>query len=162
MGVRNCRELGINLQKIIDRLMKNEDLLKLLYYTDKDPLGNNNLTEEQKKSEVFNELVRFVPKVGTREDSKSTVTLYITNGSKLDNTEFVGITVCIDCVTQLDQWIIKDSNLRPFAILGELQKSLEGKVINGLGTLGGGDFELSWLTEEASCYVIKFHLTQYG
>jgi hypothetical protein len=36
MGVRNCGELGINLQKICSRLLANDDLLKLLYYTETD------------------------------------------------------------------------------------------------------------------------------
>jgi hypothetical protein len=32
MGVRNCAELGENLQKIVKRLLANDDLVKLLYY----------------------------------------------------------------------------------------------------------------------------------
>jgi hypothetical protein len=39
MGVRNCREIGENLQKIVTRLMANDRLVNLLYYTDKDPLN---------------------------------------------------------------------------------------------------------------------------
>jgi hypothetical protein len=39
MGVRNCRDLGENAQKIMKRLLANQKLLKLLYYTDKDPLS---------------------------------------------------------------------------------------------------------------------------
>ena len=37
MGARNCQELGINLQKICSRLMANDNLVKLLYYTEIDP-----------------------------------------------------------------------------------------------------------------------------
>ena len=37
MGVRNCSEIGVNLHNIINRLLNNDDLVKLLYYTDKDP-----------------------------------------------------------------------------------------------------------------------------
>lgn len=48
MGVRNCEELGQNLQKIIMRLVSNEDLVKLLYYTDDNPLEHPALTTEQK------------------------------------------------------------------------------------------------------------------
>jgi len=39
MAVRHCRELGENLQKIVTRLMANDRLVNLLYYTDKDPLN---------------------------------------------------------------------------------------------------------------------------
>ena len=49
-------------------------------------------------------------------------------------------------------WIFKNTNVRPFAILGEIEKSLQGKSINGLGKIDGGDFDLSFLTKEMSCY----------
>ena len=49
---RNLEEMGINLQKIITRLQKNQNLLKLLYYTDKDPLSQPDLTDEQIKKIV--------------------------------------------------------------------------------------------------------------
>ena len=45
MGVRNCREIGENLQKIVARLMANDRLVNLLYYTDKDPLNQPPLTK---------------------------------------------------------------------------------------------------------------------
>ena len=32
MGVRNCAEIGENLQKIVTRLMANADLVNVLYY----------------------------------------------------------------------------------------------------------------------------------
>ena len=47
MGVRNCKELGINLQKIITRLMANDNLVKLLWYGDADPLSKAALTKEE-------------------------------------------------------------------------------------------------------------------
>ena len=37
MGVR--AELGENLQKIVKRLLANDDLVKLLYYEQDDPMG---------------------------------------------------------------------------------------------------------------------------
>ena len=39
MDVRHCKEIGISLQKIIKRLLANQNLCKLLYYTGKDPLN---------------------------------------------------------------------------------------------------------------------------
>ena len=43
MASRNCQELGINLQKICSRLLANDDLIKLLYYADQDPLAQGAL-----------------------------------------------------------------------------------------------------------------------
>ena len=51
--------------------------------------------------------------------------------------------------------------MRPFAIMGEVQESLNGKTINGLGKMVGGDFDLQFLSEEISCYVQMFYITSY-
>ena len=43
--------------------------------------------------------------------------------------------------------------------MGEIQKSLNGKVIYGIGKLLGGYFEINFLTDEISCYEMTFDLT---
>ena len=162
MGVRNCRDLGENAQKIMKRLLANQKLLKLLYYTDKDPLSQPDLTDEQIQNEVFETLVKITPRVGPKETSHSIVTMRITRGRENDeNSEFKDVSINIEVFVPLTQWIIKDVQLRPFAILGEIQESLNGKTINGLGKLQGGDFDLNFLTEEISAYEQYFYLTSY-
>ena len=161
MGARNCQELGINLQKICSRLLANDNLIKLLYYVDLDPLDKTALTAEQKQK-IFNDLVCIIPKVGTRTDSKSVIAIYVPKAAGLSgNSEYKTVTIAIDIFVPITQWIIKDSNLRPFAIMGEIQNSLNGKTINGLGKIKGGDFELVLLTDEMSGYRQIFTITEY-
>ena len=45
--------------------------------------------------------------------------------------------------------------------MGEIQKSLDGKKIEGLGKMVGGDFALNFLTEEIGAYEQTFMLTTY-
>lgn len=162
MGVRNCIEIGENLQKIIKRLMANDNLVNLLYYTDKDPLNQPHLTEQEKKEEVFEKLIKIIPRVGPKETAKSIISIRVTGGSKINsNTDFRNIKISIEVFVPLTQWIIKDTNLRPFAILGEIEKSLQGKTVNGLGKIEGGDFELNFLTDEIGAYEQFFWLTTY-
>lgn len=162
MSVRNCAELGINLQYIIKRLFANQDLLKLLYYTDKDPLSHEDLTQEQIQDEIFEKLIKIVPRVGPKETAHSIVAVRIARGQGLaSNNEFRNITIGVEIFVPLTQWIIKDSNLRPFAIMGEIQKALNGKKIEGLGKMVGGDFALNFLTEEIGAYEQTFVITSY-
>lgn len=162
MGVRNCGELGINLQKIISRLLANNDLIKLLYYNDIDPLSGAELTQQEKQTKIYQKLIRIVPALGELGETQSALLVYINGANNYsDNTEFKNIRISIDVVTPLNTWIIKDSNLRPFSIIGEVQKSLDGKVINGLGTLRDNGFSLVSLTEETSIYKINYELTDY-
>lgn len=162
MYVRDLGELGINLQKIITRLQSNQDLLKLLYYTDKDPLSHEDLTSDQIKEEVFEQLIKVVPRVAYKETAKSIISLRVVRGIvSEDNMEIIGISLGIEVFVPLTQWFIKDTSLRPFRIMGEIQKSLSGKVINGLGRVSGGDFSLNFLTDEISCYEMSFEIKQF-
>ena len=162
MKVRNCGDVGINAQYIVKRLMANQNLLKLLYYTDKDPLSHEDLTQEQIQEEVFEKLIKIVPRVGPKETAHSIIAVRIVRGRGLvTNSEFKNLTISIEIFVPMTQWIIKDTNLRPFAIMGEIQKSLNNKKIEGLGKLVGGDFDLNFLTEEISDYEQIFSLVSY-
>jgi hypothetical protein len=162
MKVRNCADIGVNAQYIIKRLLANQNLLKLLYYTDKDPLSHEDLTESQIQEEIFGKLIKVIPRVGPKETANSIVVLRIARGRGLaTNGEFKNVSISIETFVPMTQWIIKDTNLRPFAIMGEIQKSLNNKKIEGLGKLTGGDFDLNFLTEEISAYEQTFSLISY-
>lgn len=162
MGVRNCRDIGENLQKIVSRLMANEKLVKLLYYTGKDPYSSAALSTEEKKEEIYEKLIKVVPRVGPKETASSLIVVRVVKGkTNSENGEFKNLSIQIETFVPLTQWVIKDSNLRPFAIMGEIQESLNEKTINGLGKMVGGDFDLNFLSEEMSCYVQTFEIISY-
>ena len=162
MTVRNCADIGINAQYIIKRLLANQNLLKLLYYTDKDPLSHDDLTQEQIQTEIFDKFVKIVPRIGPKETAHSIIVLRIARGRGLvSNKEFKNVMFNIETFVPQTQWIIKDTNLRPFAIMGEVQKSLNGKKVEGLGKISGGDFDLNFMSEEMTAYEQDFVLTSY-
>ena len=162
MAVRNCKDVGENLQKIISRLMANDNLVNLLYYTDKDPLSGAPLTQEEKKEKIYEKLIKITPRVGPKETAHSIIVVQVTRGTaNMENSEFRDIAIRVEVFVPLTQWIIKNTNLRPFAILGEIQESLNNKTINGLGKMRGGDFDLNFISEEVSCYTQDFRITSY-
>ena len=82
MGVRNCRDIGENLQKIVSRLMANDNLVNLLYYTEKDPLGKTPLTQDEKKKFVYEKLIKVVPRVGPKETANSVIVIRVPRANK--------------------------------------------------------------------------------
>jgi hypothetical protein len=103
MSVRYYDELGENLQKIISRLMANDDLVKLLYYNDTDPLSHDNLTSEQKRLKVFNKLIKIVPRVTTQETTQSIITILVNNATTISsNKEFQNISITVEVFTPWD------------------------------------------------------------
>lgn len=162
MATRNLADMGTNLQKIINRLQSNQNLLKLLYYSGKDPYSEDDLTIEQIKNEVFEKLIKVIPRVGPKETAQSIIVLRVVRGrSNEGNNEFRDFELDIEVFVPMTQWIIKDSNLRPFAIMGEIHKSLNNKTIDGLGKMVGGNFQVNFLTDEMSCYEMAYYITTY-
>lgn len=162
MSVRNCTEIGPILQEVVSRLMANDRLCQLLYYTDRDPFSYPILSVEQKRELIYEKLIKVVPRVGSKELDNSVVVVRVARGSKNpDNNQFRDLSIYVESFVPLTQWLINDENLRPFLIMGEIQKSLDGKRMNQIGKMVGGDFELQVLTEEVSCYEQGFAITTY-
>ena len=161
MAVRNLSEIGENAQKIVKRLMSNQDLVKLLYYTDKDPLSHDDFTPEELKTKIYQKVIKIIPRIGPKEGAESIITINIVGGSQNENNEFKNIGVNVEVLVPLTQWFIKDDNLRPFKIMGEVQKSLNDKTINGLGKMTGGDFALNYISDEVIDYIQYFTITSY-
>ena len=125
-------------------------------------MSHEDLTAEQIQDEVFEKLVKIVPRVGPKETAHSVIAIRIARGRGLiTNKEFKNVNISIEIFVPMTQWIIKNTNLRPFAIMGEIQESLNGKKIEGLGKMVGGDFDLNFLTEEISAYEQTFVITSY-
>ena len=45
--------------------------------------------------------------------------------------------------------------------MGEIQNSLNGKNIDGLGRVHGGDFAANFFTDEISCYEMTYSFSLY-
>ena len=162
MATRNLADMGTNLQKIVKRLQANQNLMKLLYYSGKDPLSEDDINDSQIKNEIFEKLIKIVPRVGPKETAQSILAIRVVRGrSNEGNDEFRDFEIDIEVFVPLTQWIIKDSNLRPFAIMGEIHKSLNNKIIDGLGRMVGGNFQINFLTEEIGCYEMVYYITSY-
>ena len=102
MGVRNCNELGVNLQKIIKRLIANDELVNLLYYEDENPLGQSALSTEVKQKEIFEKLIKTVPRVGTKDTAKSVIVVYVQRAGKTPgNNEFKNVKILVDVIVPL-------------------------------------------------------------
>ena len=116
-------------------------------------MGQSALSTEMKEREVFEKLIKTVPRVGTKDTAKSVIVVYVQKAGKLSgNKEFRNVRILVDVIVPLTQWYIRDANFRPFAILGQVQSSLDDKTVNGLGKISGGDFELNFVTDDVICY----------
>lgn len=163
MSIRNSCELGINLVKMAELLLKNERLCRLLKYTDSDPLSTEKHSSPPERSKILHENIKVVPLVNEDENNtESTIVLIFNEGEVSDNREFKGLSFDAMVYVPLSEWILNDVSLRPFLIMSEIEKSFKNKRVESLGTIDYHGFSLSLVTDIMSCYRMRFSINVYN
>lgn len=119
------------LAEVVDRLMRNERLKKLLYYADKHALGLPNLNQEQTFG-LLNEQIKIVPKLKVDPDTKPYIIISLDKFVPLPSqTTFRSISLSFDVLCAYDHWLLDDFKLRPYSIAGEIDGMINNSFING-------------------------------
>lgn len=158
---RHLSRIGSNLQLIMKRLGRNQKLLRYLKYTDSDPLSKDK--PDLSFPELYKEQLRIIPIIPYKSDATSIVSIRVLRGNVLSsNPETMELFINIEVFVPITQWILKGDNLRPFLIMGEITKSLDGQLVDGLGQMNYSNFSINFLTQEMSTYQMNFTLILFN
>ena len=120
---------------IVNRMLENDRLCKMLYYSSPDALKRDALTEEQKLS-LFGKNIKIVPKLTVDNEVLQYLCIgfsnFITNPT---NPQFRDHTIEFDIVCHFDQWTLGDFALRPYKIAAELDTMFNNRKFAGIGLL---------------------------
>ena len=120
---------------IVDRMMKNDRLKKMLYYTTRDCLNKPKLTDDQ-TSELFGKNIKIVPKLYVDGSVLNYIIISFDNFTRNgDNPEFRDNIIEFDIICHFDQWHMKDFALRPYKIAAELDTMFDEQRLTGIGKL---------------------------
>ena len=121
---------------IIDRILSNPNLLRLLVYETRDwqsqPLPNG----DQIKELFTSHQISSVPKI--KIDSKEKTYIRLTCGTVIRNSsnpEYRDNTFGIDIICHYDNWDLGDFELRPYRVAGEIDAMLDKTHLTGIGEL---------------------------
>lgn len=140
---------------IIEQMLKNNRLKKLLYYTTKDALYRDNLTQEQTLS-LIGENIKIVPKLYVDGSVLNYIVINFNNFSPTNNPEFKDNTIEFDIVCHYDQWQLTDFSLRPYKIAGELDSMFNEARLTGIGTLEFLGGNIVTLTDEFAGFCLTY------
>ena len=121
---------------IIDRILSNPNLLRLLVYETRDwqsqPLPNG----EQIKELFTSHQISSVPKIKIGSKEKTYIRLtYGTVIRNASNPEYRDNTFGIDIICHYDNWDLGDFELRPYRVAGEIDAMLDKTHLTGIGEL---------------------------
>lgn len=121
---------------IMEKILCNKKLLKLIYYATPDYKTKPDLTANQIKSLFENKQISNVPKIIIDKDVYTY--LRVTFDSFTPNAEnpfYRDHVVEIKIVCHFDCWVLNDYELRPYLIAGEIDSMLDGVKLTGIGEL---------------------------
>ena len=119
---------------IINEILKNNRLKKLLYYTTSDAMERPNLTEDESLS-LLGTNIKIVPKLYVDGSVLNYVLINFDNFIPSENPEFRDNTIQFDIICHFDQWNLRDYALRPYKIAGEIDSMFNLKKLTGIGYL---------------------------
>lgn len=119
---------------IVNEILKNNRLKKLLYYTTSDAMEKPNLTEDQSLN-LLGTNIKIVPKLYVDGSVLNYVLINFDNFTPSENPEFRDNTIQFDIVCHFDQWNLRDYALRPYKIAGEIDSMFNLKKLTGIGYL---------------------------
>ena len=136
--------LDKDLSLIVDKLMQDERLCRLLYYPTKDCINQNNLTYEQ-KVQLFTKQISIVPKITIDPEIYNYLIVCFDSFLPNDtNPQFRNNTLGFDIISHFSTWVINDSQIRPYRIAAEIDTILSEIKLTGIGELEfyGADFKV--------------------
>lgn len=119
---------------IVNMILKNENLKKMLHYTSRDCLSKPNITEDE-SLDLFGKNIKLVPKLYVDGEVLNYIIISFDNYSKNSNPEFRDNIIEFDIICHFDQWTMRDFQLRPYRIAAELDSMFSDRHLTGIGTL---------------------------
>ena len=119
---------------IVNMIMKNDRLKKMLFYTSRDCLDKPNVTEDD-TFEMFGKQIKIVPKLYVDSSVLNYIIISFDNFTPSGNPEFRDNIIEFDIICHFDQWHMKDFALRPYKIAAELDTMFNEQHLTGIGTL---------------------------
>lgn len=123
-----------DLNLIISKMLKNERLKRLLYYTTPDALDKPNIGEDA-SIELFGKNIKIVPKLYIDEKVLNYVFIMFDDFTPSGNPEFMDNAIGFNILCHYSQWSLKDFSLRPYKIAAEIDSMLKNQKLTGIGTL---------------------------
>lgn len=131
----NFLSIEKDLSIIVDLILNNKRIQKLLYYTTPDALSKPDLTEEQALS-LINKNIKIVPKLTIDSEVKNYIYILFDEFRQNPiNPHYQDNSIYFDIICHYSQWQLKDFKLRPYQIAAEIETMLKLKKLSGLGDL---------------------------
>ena len=156
MGTQqNFQQIVKIILKIANELMNNQNLCKLLFYSDSNPLAQDPITNT--KETLYKKNIQVKPVLPKPETQGCFINIIIEDiMTSPYNKEIFLVNIRFDILCPNDLWEIEDTQLRPFAIIEEIDKYIRHSPFTALGDVESKGASLITVTEELAGYSLYY------
>lgn len=158
--MNNFETLGTSLTNICLKLSQSQNIAKILYYNNPDPLNSPAL--DLNKNLLLDKYIIQVPIIDARSTEQCYLSIVTPEGEINDNDEFSTIIICVDVVVPFRLWKINNECTRPILLMHEVKKALNLSEVSNLGTLNFRSYEFDIPTDEIGTYRMYFTVDVLG
>ena len=158
---RRFAVMGENLFQILMKLSQNQRLCRLLKYQDGDPFAESKPNVDGTK--MLNNNILYIPKYPeSGVEGSFVMTLFDKFSVNPTNPDFKTSVLRFEVICPYTEWIVNDSNLRPYLIMQEIDKMFNQAKLSGIGNLQFVIAEPLTLSPQMGGYLMKYKINEFN
>ena len=159
---RRFAVLGENLFKVVNRLIDNQTICRLLKYQNSNPLDED--LEDVDGLSLLNKQLIIVPKIPENNDVECSYIIvvfdkYVENPS---NPDYKLCTLRFEIVCPYEEWLINENSLRPYLIMQEIDSIFNQAELSGIGKLRFSHCVPLTLSPQMGGYTLYYNLNEFN
>ncbi len=133
---QNFLNIEKDFEKISAKLLLNQNILKLIYYNDKNCLSKEDITSAEMLIDISKNNIRLSPNIDVPENKGSYVIVTFDHFTpNATNPKYMDNIIYFDVLCPRDKWQMDNYMFRPFHIMHEIQSEFDKQKLNGIGTM---------------------------
>jgi hypothetical protein len=162
MSQRRFAVMGDNTFKILNKLVNNQRICRLLKYQVRDPFSD--IYEDVDGVDLLNRQILAVPKVFDASTEKMSYIVAVFDNFVVNqfNPEFKISTVRFDVACPYDEWVLDENSLRPYLIMQEIDNMFNQAKLSGIGNLQFHRADMLTLSPQIGGFSMEYKINEFN
>lgn len=163
MSQRRFAVMGDNTFRILNKLINNQRICRLLKYQVRDPFNEEKYPDVD-GVELLNKQILAVPKIYDASVEKMSYIVAVFDNFTVNsfNPDFKVSTVRFDIACPYDEWILDENSLRPYLIMQEIDNMFNQGKLAGIGNLQFYNSTMLVLTPQMGGYSMTYKVNEFN
>lgn len=163
MSQRRFAVMGDNTFRILNKLINNQRICRLLKYQVRDPFNEEKYPDVD-GVELLNKQILAVPKIYDASVEKMSYIVAVFDNFVVNsfNPDFKVSTVRFDIACPYDEWILDENSLRPYLIMQEIDNMFNQGKLAGIGNLQFYNSTMLVLTPQMGGYSMTYKVNEFN